>query len=105
MNHWRPETLAGANGHEFKVVRLLGEFLWHDHAEADEVFLGVSGRVRIEFRDGVVEVGPGDLVVVPRGVEHRPVAEEEATVLVIEPEGVVNTGDVYDDRLTAPRRQ
>jgi mannose-6-phosphate isomerase-like protein (cupin superfamily) len=99
---WRPQVVARLNGQEVKLARLRGEFVWHHHAEADELFLCVSGRLRIEFRDRVVPLEPGQLLVVPRGVEHRPVAEEEACVLLFKPAGVRNTGNVEHPELTAP---
>lgn len=100
--HWRPKVIAELNGQEMKVVKVKGEFVWHHHEVEDELFLIHKGRLRIEFRDRVVELGPGECLVVPRGVEHRPVAEEEVEVLLFEPSGVRNTGNVTDDRLTAP---
>jgi [ribosomal protein S5]-alanine N-acetyltransferase len=99
---WRPEVVARPNGQEVKVVRLRGEFVWHRHADEDEFFLCIDGRFRIEFRDGATSLSPGECLVVPRGVEHRPVADGEASVLVVEPAGVRNTGDVVHPTLTAP---
>jgi quercetin dioxygenase-like cupin family protein len=99
--HWRPVTIATLNGQEVKLAKFSGEFVWHRHEGEDEMFLGVSGRFRLEFRDRVEEVGPGEIVVVPRGVEHRTVADEEAVVLLFEPAGVLNTGDVVHPTLTA----
>ncbi len=101
--HWRPRIVARLNGQEVKIAKLLGEFVWHHHDDADELFLVLKGRLRIDFRDGIVQLGPGELLVVPRGVEHRPVAEQEVELLLFEPAGVVNTGNVRDERLTAPR--
>lgn len=99
--HWQPRTVYTFNGHDVMVVKVKGEFVWHSHADTDDLFLVLAGRIRIELRDGVVELGPGELFVVPRGVEHRPVADEEAHLLLIEPTGTPNTGD----RATAePRR-
>lgn len=100
--HWRPRVVARLNGQEVKLVKLQGEFVWHHHEHEDEMFLVVSGRLRIEFRDRAVELEPGECVVVPRGVEHRPVAPEEAAVMLFEPAGVRNTGNVVHPTLTAP---
>lgn len=90
---WSPKIIARVNDHEIKVVKLSGEFDWHSHADADEVFVVVTGRMRIEMRHGSVAMGPGDLYVVPRGVEHRPVATVPTEAILLEPAGVVNTGD------------
>jgi mannose-6-phosphate isomerase-like protein (cupin superfamily) len=92
--HYRPRTIGQFNGHDLMVAKLKGPFVWHKHDETDDFFLVLKGRMRIELRDGVVELGPGDLYVVPKGVEHRPVADEEAHILLIEPTGTPNTGDV-----------
>ena len=100
--YWRPEVIATANGQEVKLARFKGEFVWHRHDNEDEIFVGVSGHFRIEYRDSIVDVGPGELAVVARGTEHRTVAEEEATAMLIEPAGVRNTGNVYHPTLTAP---
>jgi len=101
--HWRPKVAARLNGQELRLVKVQGTFPWHSHAEAEELFLVWKGRFRVEFRDRVVELGPGELVVVPRGVEHRTAADEEAEVLIFEPAEVVNTGEVVDPVFTAPR--
>ena len=98
---WSPRTVAQFNGHDVMVVKAKGEFVWHAHDDTDDLFLVLRGRLRIELRDRVVELGPGELFVVPRGVEHRPVAEEEVHVLLIEPTGTPNTGD---PATAAPRR-
>lgn len=100
--HWRPKVIAELNGQEVKVVRIKGEFPWHHHADVDEMFMGWKGVFRLEFRDRSVQCGPGDIIVVPRGVEHRPIAAEEAEILIFEPAGVRNTGNVNDERFTAP---
>src|SRR5512134_3507651 len=100
--HWRPKVVGELNGQEVKLVKFQGTFVWHHHENEDELFLGLRGRFRVEFRDRAVEVGPGEFIIVPHGVEHRTVAEEEAALLVFEPAGVRNTGNVEDDRLTAP---
>ena len=100
--HWRPKVVAELNGQEVKVVKVKGEFVWHHHEAEDELFLVHKGTLRIEFRDRVVELGPGECLVVPRGVEHRPVALEEVEMVLFEPSGVKNTGNVTDPALTAP---
>ena len=103
-DHWAPRTVARLNDYEVKVVKLKGEFVWHRHAETDELFLVVKGTLRIALRDGDVVLGPGELFVVPRGVEHCPVADDECEVVLIEPRGVVNTGDA-GGALTAEARE
>jgi mannose-6-phosphate isomerase-like protein (cupin superfamily) len=100
--HWRPAVIARLNGQEVKLVKFRGEFVWHRHADEDEFFLCLDGAFRMEFRDRTVELRAGDCLVVPRGVEHRPVADEEVAVLLFEPAGVRNTGDVEHRTLTAP---
>ena len=91
--HWSPRVVATLNDYEVKVVKVKGEFVWHSHADTDELFLVVDGSLTIRLPDGDVSLGPGQLFVVPRGVEHCPVAAEEASLVLIEPAGVVNTGD------------
>ena len=98
--HWSPRVIAEMNDYQFKLAKLQGEFVWHDHSDTDETFIVLEGQLRIDFRDGSVELGPGEMYVVPRGVEHKPWAEAEVKVLLIEPRGVVNTGD-EDSELTA----
>jgi mannose-6-phosphate isomerase-like protein (cupin superfamily) len=100
---WRPKVIAEANGHEVKLVKVQGTFPWHRHESADEMFLVWRGCFRVEFRDQVVELGPGELIVVPRGVEHRTAAAEEAEVIIFEPAETRNTGDVVSDEFTAPQ--
>ena len=92
--HWRPKVVGALNGQEVKLVKFKGTFVWHHHEQEDELFLGVSGHFRVEFLDRVVELGPGELVIVPRGAEHRTVADEEAAVLIFEPAATRNTGNV-----------
>lgn len=92
-DHWSPRIVAAFNGHDIMVVKVKGEFVWHVHPDTDDLFLVLKGRLRIDLRDGPVELGPGELFVVPKGVEHRPVADEEAHILLIEPGGTPNTGD------------
>lgn len=99
--HWAPRVVARMNDYEVKVVKVQGEFVWHTHEETDELFLVLEGHLTIQLRDGDVELDPGQLFVVPRGVEHRPVADAEVHIALIEPVGVVNTGDAGGD-LTAP---
>ncbi len=98
---WQPRTVAEFNGHDIMVVKVQGAYPWHKHDDTDDVFLVLSGRVTIQLRDRDVALGPGELYVVPRGVEHRPVADDEAHILLIEPTGTPNSGD---PRTAAPRR-
>jgi mannose-6-phosphate isomerase-like protein (cupin superfamily) len=91
--HWQPRTIGAFNGHDLMVAKAKGEFVWHRHDDTDDFFLVVKGRLVIEMRDGSVTLGPGELFVVPRGVEHRPVAAEEVHILLIERSGTPNTGD------------
>ncbi len=94
FERWAPRTVAGFNGHDVMVVKVGGEFVWHKHEDTDDFFLVLKGRLVIQMRDrDDVALGPGELYVVPRGVEHRPVAEEETHLLLIEPTGTPNTGD------------
>ncbi len=90
---WKPKVIAEMNDYQFKLVKIQGEFVWHSHAETDEVFMVIEGALRLEFRDGKVELKAGEMYVVPKGVEHRPVAEQECMMMLIEPRGTVNTGD------------
>ena len=92
-DHWSPKIITQFNGHDVMVVKVKGEFAWHSHAETDDFFFVLNGKLTIQLRDGEVRLGPGDLYVVPKGVEHRPVAEEEAHLMLIEPHGTPNTGD------------
>ena len=89
---WSPVIVAQLNGQEVKLARMRGEFVWHTHEDADELFVVVEGSFRLELRDRAIDVGNGELVVVPRGVEHRPVADADCIVMVMEPMGTVNTG-------------
>jgi mannose-6-phosphate isomerase-like protein (cupin superfamily) len=102
IDHWRPKIIAEFNGQQIKLAKFKGEFVWHRHDDTDEVFLVWRGRFRMEYRDRSVELGPGDLVTVPRGVEHRPVAGEEVEVILLEARETSNTGNVIDAELTAP---
>ncbi len=95
---WTPKIVAQMNDYYIKLVRIEDEFVWHSHPETDEVFLVIEGSMRIDFREGAVELSQGEMVVVPRGVEHKPFAERECMVLLIEPVETVNTGDAGGDR-------
>ncbi len=99
--HWSPKVVGELNGQHIKLVKLLGEFVWHRHDDEDELFLVVEGRFRMEFRDREVWLEEGEFIVVPRGVEHRPVAEEEACVLLFEPASTLNTGNVKGEMTVA----
>ena len=96
--HWQPRVIAELNGQHVKVAKLLGEFVWHHHEHEDEMFLVLSGTLTIEFRDRAVTLREGELCVVPRGVEHRPVAENEVEVMLFEPASTLNTGNVENER-------
>ena len=95
---WQPKVIAEMNDYQFKVVKLQGDFIWHDHKDTDETFIVVEGDLRIDFRDGAVHVSTGEMVVVPKGVEHKPYAQHEVKLLLIEPRGVLNTGHEGDER-------
>lgn len=99
--HWQPRVVAQFNGHDVMVAKVKGEFVWHKHDDTDDFFLVLAGRLVIELRDQSIELGPGELYVVPRGIEHRPVAREEVHILLIERAGTPNTGDAAT---AAPRR-
>lgn len=100
--HWRPKIVAQMNGQEVKLVKFQGEFVWHHHDDADELFLVWRGSFQIEFRDRSVRLNEGECIVVPRGVEHRTVAEKEVEVILFEPANTLNTGNVRHDQLSAP---
>jgi mannose-6-phosphate isomerase-like protein (cupin superfamily) len=101
--HWQPHRLASVNNSDVKVAKLLGEFIWHAHPDSDELFLVVSGSLTLQLRDRDVVLGPNDVFVVPRGVEHCPNATEEASVVMVELQGTVNTGDVGGERTVEVR--
>ena len=92
-DQWSPKVIAEMNDYQFKLVKLQGDFVWHDHVDTDEVFIVLDGAMSIEFRAGKVNLSAGEMFVVPKGVAHKPYAEEECKVLLVEPRGVVNTGD------------
>jgi mannose-6-phosphate isomerase-like protein (cupin superfamily) len=96
-DHWNPRVLGELNGQHVKVVKFQGEFVWHDHADEDELFLVLRGSFRMDFRDKSVTLSEGDFIIVPRGVEHRPVAEHEVEVMLFEPAQTRHTGDVESD--------
>ena len=98
--HWSPRVIAEMNDYQFKLVKIEGEFVWHDHPETDEVFIVMQGSLTIELRDRVVSLNTGEMFVVPKGVEHKPAAEKECQIMLIEPRGIINTGDAQSD-LTA----
>ena len=100
-DRWSPKIVGEVNDSHVKLVKLQGEFVWHRHEEEDELFLVVSGRITIRFRDGDVRLEENEFLIVPRGVEHMPVAEEEASVLLFEPKTTLNTGDVQNERTVA----
>ena len=99
--HWSPRLVGQVNGCAIKLVRISGEFVWHHHAEEDEMFLVISGRLRMRFRDGEQVVGPGEFIIVPRGVEHLPTAEGEPQIMLVEPDTTLNTGNVVNERTVA----
>jgi mannose-6-phosphate isomerase-like protein (cupin superfamily) len=96
--HWSPKAVGAVNDFDVKLVKLKGEFVWHSHDAEDELFLVLKGQLRMQLRDGEVRVGPGEFVIVPHGTEHRPVADEEAHVLLLEPKTTVNTGTAGGER-------
>ena len=100
-DHWQPRVVAEMNDYQFKLAKIQGEFVWHSHPETDEVFVVIEGALRLEFRDGAVQLKAGEMFVVPKGVEHRPVAERECKMMLIEPRGTVNTGDAGGPRTAA----
>jgi mannose-6-phosphate isomerase-like protein (cupin superfamily) len=99
-DHWCPKIIAELNGQHVKLAKLKGEFVWHSHENEDEMFLVISGSLKIEFRDRVETLNPGELIVIPKGVEHRPVAESEVSVMLFEPKSTINTGDAQTSNLT-----
>ena len=104
-DHWRPRVAAQLNGQDVRLVKVQGVFPWHSHADAEEMFLVWKGRFRVEFRNRIETLNPGQFIVVPRGVEHRTAADEEAEVMIFEPSEVINTGDAPTSDFTAPPGQ
>ena len=99
---WQPKVVAEMNDYQFKIVKLQGDFVWHHHRDTDETFIVIDGELRIDFRDGAVHIGAGEMFVVPKGVEHKPYAECEVKLLLIEPRGVPNTGEEGGERTAQP---
>ena len=99
--HWSPKIIAQMNDYQFKLVKFQGEFVWHTHADTDEVFIVLDGSMTIHFRDGDVAVGAGEMFIVPRGVEHKTAAKAECKVMLVETAGTVNTGDVVSEKTAA----
>ena len=95
---WQPRVVAEMNDYQFKIVRLEGDFVWHSHPDTDETFFVFEGELRIDFRAGAVTIGAGEMFVVPKGMEHKPFADKQAKLLLVEPRGVPNTGDAGGDR-------
>ena len=92
--HWSPKIIAEMNDYQFKIAKIKGEFIWHHHKDTDETFIVIKGTMYIKFRDSIVKLSEGEMFVVPKGVEHKPCAENECKILVVQPRGVINTGDV-----------
>ena len=101
---WSPKVIAEMNDYQFKLVKIKDDFIWHSHEDTDEVFIVLEGSMHIEFNDEIVNLSEGELLVVPKGTKHRPFAHEEATIMLVEPRGVINTGDTNSD-LTAKNDQ
>ena len=99
-DYWAPRVIAEMNDYYFKLVKVKGEFVWHTHDDTDETFIVLDGELIIEFRDKTITLKKGEMIVIPKGVEHKPAAREECQIMIVEPKGVMNTGDA-DDQLTA----
>ena len=95
--HWSPRIIAEMNDYQFKLAKIKGEFVWHDHKNTDETFIVIEGKMTLKFRDGDVNLSEGEMCVVPKGIEHNPCAKNECKILVVEPRGVINTGDVKNE--------
>lgn len=98
---WSPRIIAQMNDYQFKIAKIEGEFIWHDHPETDEVFIVLKGQLEIQLRDGSVVLNEGEMYVVPKGMEHKPVAARECHILLVEPAGTMNTGDIVNERTIA----
>ena len=99
-DHWSPKVIAEMNDYQFKLAKIKDDFIWHEHNDTDEAFIVISGVIWIEFKDETIQINTGEMIVVPKGTKHRPYATEEAQIMLVEPKGVVNTGDIESD-LTA----
>ena len=100
-DYWSPKVIGEMNNYQFKVAKVQGEFIWHQHLDTDETFFVVQGQLTIEFKDGSVDIEQGEMYVVPKGVEHKPTATKECHIMIIEPKGVTNTGNKIDSKLKA----
>ena len=103
-DHWSPKVIAEMNDYQFKLAKIKDDFIWHEHNDTDEAFIVISGVIWIEFKDETIQINAGEMIVVPKGTKHRPYAIEEAQIMLVEPKGVVNTGDEVND-LTAENDQ
>ena len=101
-DHWSPKVIGEMNDYQFKLVKIKGHFTWHDHKDTDEVFIVLQGEMAIDFRDGRVTIAENEMFIVPKGLEHKPYAQKECKIMLVEPKGVVNTGEA-DSELTAER--
>ncbi|MBL6649109.1 MAG: cupin domain-containing protein [Flavobacteriaceae bacterium] len=99
-DYWKPKVISEINNYQFKIAKIKGEFIWHTHPETDEAFIVLNGEIKIEFRDGIVKIKQGEMFVVPAGVEHKPSSENESQIMLIEPRGVVNTGENKSSNFT-----
>jgi len=95
--HWSPRIIAEMNNYQFKLAKIKGEFIWHDHKDTDETFIVIEGEMTLKFRKSEVKLSKGEMYVVPKGVEHKPCSKNECKILVIEPRGVINTGDIIGE--------
>ncbi len=102
--HWSPKIIAEMNDYQFKLVKIKNEFIWHQHEDTDEVFIVIEGKIGIEFENETIEINEGEMIVIPKGKQHRPFAKQEAKIMLIEPRGVVNTGNI-ESEITAPSDQ
>ena len=99
--YWKPKVITELNDYQFKLVKIKGDFIWHNHEKTDEAFIVLDGKIFIEFEEKIEEINKGEMIIVPKGIKHRPYAKTEAKIMIIEPKGVVNTGEILD-KLTAP---